>query len=202
MKRRGENTAPAAGLERARSLGRLNAFHPEAGLAVEGRAELSDYARSGFDRGHMTPSGDMPDAISQWESFSLANVVPQTPTLNRRTWENIESAVRRLALRHDGLYVVTGPIFQGSELPVLRGRVLVPTDVFKAVYDPAAGGAAAYVCSNIDPTRCSTVAITVLEQLTGIDPFPAIAAAVKARMMRLPRPEPSWSRRSTTDAPD
>jgi endonuclease G len=41
---------------------RRNTFHAEALLARSPRAELSDYTGSGYDRGHMTPSGDMPDA--------------------------------------------------------------------------------------------------------------------------------------------
>ena len=34
----------------------------------------------------MTPSGDMPDGDAQADSFSLANMVPQTPELNRGVW--------------------------------------------------------------------------------------------------------------------
>ena len=66
--------------------------------------------------GTCRPSGDMPDEDSQQESFSLANMVPQAPKLNRGVWEGIERAVRRMAGRQGELYVVTGPIFQGSEL--------------------------------------------------------------------------------------
>ena len=40
--------------------------------------------------------------------------------------------------------MVTGPAFQGGQLQSLKGRVLVPTSTWKAVYDPAVQGAAAY----------------------------------------------------------
>jgi endonuclease G len=96
-------------LARARTLPREGRFHADERLSLDDRAELSDYTRSGYDRGHMTPSGDMPDANAQQQSFSLANVVPQTAALNRNVWEGIESAVRHLADRQGGLYVVTGP---------------------------------------------------------------------------------------------
>ncbi|WP_407927568.1 DNA/RNA non-specific endonuclease [Belnapia mucosa] len=55
--------------------------------------------RSGFDRGHMAPSGDMAPLEGQAESFSLANLVPQNPGSNRCLWEGTESAVRELALQ-------------------------------------------------------------------------------------------------------
>lgn len=47
-------------IEPAQSMSRQNAFHTDPNLPVGERAELSDYARSGFDRGHMAPNGDMP----------------------------------------------------------------------------------------------------------------------------------------------
>ena len=41
-----------ANVEAAQTLKRKDSFHPEPTLATEERAELSDYARSGYDRGH------------------------------------------------------------------------------------------------------------------------------------------------------
>ena len=43
----------------ARALNRVNNFHADPNLPPDERAELSDYVRSGFDRGHMAPAGDM-----------------------------------------------------------------------------------------------------------------------------------------------
>ena len=185
----------AASLEAARGQARVNLFHPEDALPAEDRAELDDYARSGYDRGHMTPSGDMPDTHAQEQSFSLANVVPQAPVLNRGVWERIETAVRRMAERGGELYVVTGPVFEGADLQALRGRVLVPTATFKAVYKPAAGTAGAYVCTNVDAPECRTVSVAELAQLTGLDVFPAVPDAVKAAAPQLPLPHARRTRR-------
>lgn len=75
---------------------RQNAFHADPNIPAADRAELNDYTRSGYDRGHMAPSGDMADEKSQYESFSLANMIPQDSDNNRHLWEGIESAVRDL----------------------------------------------------------------------------------------------------------
>ena len=45
----------------AGSFERRSAFHAEPALPTDERARLSDYERSGYDRGHMALSEDMPD---------------------------------------------------------------------------------------------------------------------------------------------
>lgn len=190
-------TAPD--LAQARVTPREGTFHDEERLPPDDRATVEDYTNSGYDRGHMTPSGDMPDQQRQEQSFSLANVVPQAPNLNRRTWAGVESEVRKLAEREGELYVVTGPTFQGQSLQSLKGRVLVPSSVWKAVYDPVARGAGAYICTNVNRPRCTTMAVAALMRITSIDPFPALPDAVKRVALRLPRPGAAGHRRRTAD---
>ncbi len=177
----------AAGVEAARGLQRVDAFHAEEALPEADRADPEDYVRSGFDRGHMSPSGDMPDEESQHDSFSMANMVPQAPKLNRGTWSRIEAAVRRLAEAQDGVYVVSGPVFRGANLRSLPGGELVPSAVFKAVLEPGVG-AAAYVCANRDPTRCRVVSIAQLSARIGLDPFPSLSDAARMTAIALPKP--------------
>lgn len=69
---------------------------------ITGVLFYANFARSGFDRGHLSPNGDMPDRDSQAESFSLANMVAQVHANNAGIWADIESAVRQLALRGCG----------------------------------------------------------------------------------------------------
>ena len=42
----------------------------------------------------MSPSGDMATPQARYQSFSLANMIPQQPCNNEVVWEGIESAVR------------------------------------------------------------------------------------------------------------
>jgi endonuclease G len=71
----------------------------------------------------------------------------------------------------------------------LNGRVLVPTGIFKAIYDPPRNAAGAYVVDNAPGMAWKTVSVAELEVLVGIDVFPALPAEVKERTMTLPRPE-------------
>jgi endonuclease G, mitochondrial len=173
----------------ARQLKRQNDFHAEDRLPQADRAELEDYVHSGFDRGHMAPSGDMPTEQAQHESFSLANMVPQNPNNNQNLWEAIEETTRNLARSDGEVYVVSGPLFEGSSLRRLNGRVLVPTAVFKAIYDPARRQAGAYVTPNAEGMEYQTMSLADLAQLAHVDPFPKLPADIKQTKMALPVPQ-------------
>ncbi|WP_255673943.1 DNA/RNA non-specific endonuclease [Komagataeibacter sp. FNDCF1] len=172
----------------AMSTPREGEFHPDTRIPPGSRAELEDYVRSGFDRGHMTPSGDMPDRQTQEETFALSNIVPQRATLNREKWAMIESGLRRLTLREGELYVVTGPAFHASTLAAIGAdRVLVPTSTWKAIYSPRRQQTGVYVCHNVTRNPgCSHVSVTELTRMTGVDPFPALPARLKQTCMALP----------------
>jgi len=188
----------AASVEAARETPRQGNFHPEDRLPLADQAQLEDYRRSGYDRGHMTPSGDMPDDQAMQQSFSLANMVPQASVLNRGLWASIESMMRTLASREGDLYLVTGPAFQGRQLKSIGpSGVLVPSATWKAVYDSHVRGAAVYVCRNVQKPSCSTVSVANLISVVGVDPFPALPAAVKQTAMTLPVPKSVYNRRST-----
>jgi endonuclease G len=172
-------------VESARQLTRENAFHAEPRLPAGQRAELADYARSGFDRGHMAPNGDMPDRDSQRDSFSLANIVPQDGENNRHLWAGIEGVVRKMAQKEGDLYVVTGPAFLGSKLRKV-GKVLVPTHLYKLVYSPRQKAGAAWFVENTPDAKANVIPIPELERIIGIDLLPALSAEEKEKMLRLP----------------
>lgn len=168
---------------------RKGSFHPESRLPEDDRAQLADYKGSGYDRGHMAPSGDQPSWTAQQQSFSLANVVPQDRILNGRRWERIESGLRTLATREGEVYVVTGPGFaDGPRRRIGPHGVAVPDFTWKAVYLPARRGAAAWRCTNDVASRCTVVSIDQLTRETGVAPFPALDAATRARPVALPSP--------------
>lgn len=173
-------------VEAARKLDtRDDRFHPEPRLSSTERAELADYRGSGFDRGHMAPSGDMGSPVDDHESFSLANIVPQASPLNRNGWADLEKYVRDLAGTLGEVYVVTGPAFITGNVKRINGRVLVPSHVWKAVQVPGQG-AGAWIATNDDHSRWEVVSIATLAARVGIDPFPGLDAAAKAQVPAFP----------------
>lgn len=168
----------------AQDEGRTNLFYEEARLPRTERATLDAYRWSGYDRGHMAPAADMPNAYAMAQSFSLANMVPQAPENNRGVWaKSVEKATRLYVLRGNEVYVFTGPIYSDRPRAIGRERVWVPDELFKLVYDPAKRRAWAFIVSNVDDARVHGVfSYADLVQRIGIEFLPTGAI--------LPQPAP------------
>jgi len=172
----------------ARNIDREDVFAAEPALPANERSELTDYARSGYDRGHVAPAADMSSTQAKAESFTLANIVPQTAASNRGIWSNVEWKARDLASAYGEAYIVSGPIFLSEDLTAIGNGVAVPTHMFKAIYLPAIQGAAAWVVDNNDDPKSSIVSISDLTELTGIDVFPTLEETIKTATIALPSP--------------
>ncbi|MGO4308174.1 DNA/RNA non-specific endonuclease [Cupriavidus sp. RAF12] len=159
---------------------RTNRFFADARLPRAERAELDDYKSSGYDRGHMAPAGDMPNATAMAQSFSLANMVPQAPQNNRKSWAGIEKATRKYVRRASGdVYVITGPVF-GSAAPITTGQdqVWVPQYLFKLVYDSTTHRAWAHWIENSDSARAGRpISYRELVKRTGVEFLPGVPLA-------------------------
>jgi len=74
-------------------------FYEEELLDEAYRVSASDYTNSGYDRGHMAP-----DAAFDWSqesleaTYSMANIIPQIPEVNREMWTDVEKYSRRKAV--------------------------------------------------------------------------------------------------------
>lgn len=189
-------------LSRAEEIPREDSFHSESRLPSRMQAQLSDYKGSGYDRGHLAPNADMANKSQQYDSFSLANIIPQTPENNRYVWKNIESVTRYLTKKYGEVYVVTGVAFSGNKVTQINGRVMVPSHTFKAIYVPSTGEAGAYYAPNDDSKRLEVISIDELALLSGIDVFPRISAQAKATAMLLPHKVGDIADRDTPEPSD
>jgi endonuclease G, mitochondrial len=90
---------------------RQNNFHVETSLPENGFQHVApeDYVGSGFDRGHMCNSKDRTKTVKDnQETFSMANMQPQTADLNQRVWEKLEEDSRKLAQKGNTLFILAG----------------------------------------------------------------------------------------------
>lgn len=173
-------------LQQAKQIDREDSFHEESRLPESMRATLSDYSGSGYDRGHLAPNADMATRSQQYDSFSLANIAPQSPRNNRYIWRNIEAATRYLTQQYGEVYTVTGVAFTGKKTKQLAGRVLVPSHFFKAVYIPAINQAGVYYAPNDESERIEIISVDELAAHTGIDVLPVLDPQTKAQALALP----------------
>ncbi|MBE0405915.1 DNA/RNA non-specific endonuclease [Psychrobacter sp. FME5] len=173
-------------LQQAKKIDREDSFHEESRLPKSMRAKLSDYSGSGYDRGHLSPNGDMANRSQQYDSFSLANIAPQSPRNNRYIWRNIESATRYLTQQYGEVYTITGVAFTGKKTKQLADRVLVPSHFFKAVYIPATNQAGVYYAPNDESERIEVISIDALTTEIGIDVLPVLDPQTKAQAFDLP----------------
>lgn len=149
------------------------------------RATDYDYKRSGYDRGHMCPSGDNKwDADAQRESFLLTNACPQHHGLNRGDWNEMEQQCRKWAQQMGDIYIACGPIlYKGKHKTIGENRVVVPEAFFKVVLctrgTPKAIG---FIYRNTDGNRPKGDYVNTIDQverITGYDFFPALPDEVE-----------------------
>jgi endonuclease G len=89
-----------------------------------------DYSGSGYDRGHMTPSGDRTRSIPDNSStFLMTNMIPQLGANNQGAWEDFESYLRTLAQAGQEIYIVSG--VYGNIGTIAQGRVVIPQYTWK-----------------------------------------------------------------------
>ncbi len=160
-------------------VGRCDDFRPDP--QIPETAQLEDYRRSGYDRGHMAPAGSMKGSAKEMsESFLLTNMCPQNNRMNSGAWNRIEEWVRRQARNEGSLYVITGPIYDLNEVPRVIGQtqVRVPDFFFKIVLDETPPRKMiAFIAANKDSYKRPyqfVVSVDDVEEATGFNFFSAI----------------------------
>jgi endonuclease G len=153
---------------------RTNAF--AADQSVQGGATPADYAGTGYDKGHMSPDGDLSwDVQVEFESFLMTNMSPQAGSLNRGIWKLLETSVRGWAVQLNQPYTIyVGGDYNAQDKKIGNG-VVVPHGFYKIVINNATGAAAAWYFPHVAPypnlgndLTKFRVGIAALEQQVGV----------------------------------
>jgi endonuclease G len=152
-----------------------------------GSAVTQDYARSGYDRGHLCPAGDFKhDKALQDETFYMSNMAPQVADFNRGIWSDLENKVRSWVKKRGELIIVTGPILKKG-LPTIgrMNQIAIPEKFYKIIYDPATEEAIAFLFPNegsVELVKSFTISIDELEVMTGIDFFAKLPDSLEQKI--------------------
>ena len=96
-----------------------------------------------FDRGHMCPSEDRTDNVTDNDMvFYMSNIIPQASNNNEGVWANFENYCRSLANSGNELLIICGPSGFG-ETTIPSGKAIIPDFTWKiAVVVPLGAGTA------------------------------------------------------------
>lgn len=136
-------------------------FKQDNRIPLQFKATLNDYKNTGYDKGHLTPSGDMNTTTVQQETFLLSNIAPQAPKLNQGAWKTLESNV--LPYR----YKVTGVLFNSPKITTVGNSVYVPSHFYKIVSNGTC--TKAFIAENTNTSKVLPININDLNKLTNID---------------------------------
>lgn len=144
----------------------------------------NDYKGSGYDRGHLVPSGDMSFSIQALKStFLMTNITPQRPELNRCAWLRLENSIRNWCHRNTSLRVNTGALFVNKNQPsLIKQKTPIPDAFYKAIYCPKRNNAIAFVLPNGTARKSLPsyqVSIEHLEEITETKIFPELSYSIK-----------------------
>jgi len=152
-------------------------------------AVTSDYTKTGYDRGHLAPAGDMKfSAQAMSESFYMSNVSPQLPGFNRGIWKKLEEQFRSWAPSSHPVFVVTGPVLTDpiSSHIGQTCSISVPQRFYKIMLDTASPmRAIAFVLPNnssTQPLSSFAMSIDEAERITGMDFFPKLNDVQEAKI--------------------
>ena len=142
-----------------------------------------DYARSGYDRGHMAPNFAITTRYgteAQKLTFRMSNVAPQTPALNRTVWRDLEHRIANLwTARYGEIWVIVGCYGDATRSETIKGTEIAVPDRFYMIVVAQEGMDVRVLAVDL-PQDCgwheyaarNLVSIDELEERTGFDFLP------------------------------
>jgi endonuclease G len=168
---------------------RPSRFHSEE--RTQSKISHDDYTRSGYDRGHMAPNYAIATRYgrdAQLETFSMANIIPQSPELNRGPWKSLEERIssdKGMAERLGTVWVITGPVFYSRSKTLPGTSIAIPDATYKIVLDEDDSGtprALAFLMHQEprgEELEDYLVSIDAIEKETGLDFFSSLPDATE-----------------------
>lgn len=114
-------------------------FYSESLIPKRYGSKYADFSHSGFDRGHL-----MSDASADYDekalrkTYSMVNIVPMAPLVNRKTWVKVEELERLVATKLKSVKVLNGVEYGDNPQRIGTNKISVPTAFWKMIYNKEA----------------------------------------------------------------
>lgn len=111
-------------------------FYSEKNIPIQYRTKSQDYINSGFDRGHLAPDANFDyDIKAQAKTYTMASIVPQCPTLNRKTWIKAEKYERFVASKLKAVTIINLVDYSKSTTQIGKNNLSVPNTFYKIIFN-------------------------------------------------------------------
>jgi len=133
----------------AEKIDKRPSFYREPTLEKRYQILTTDYTNSGYDRGHLAP-----DAAFDWSDvslksvYTLANIIPQAPQVNKHMWSKVETLARNKAVELGDLDVVNVVEYSKYHKSIGKNKMAVSKNFYKILYNDNKGYKACFKYSN------------------------------------------------------
>lgn len=148
-------------------------------------ANYRNYKKSGYDRGHLVPAGDMRFSLEAYnDTFFTSNISPQNHQFNAGVWNRLEQKVRYWTKKYGKIYVITGGVLSNNLKTIGKEHVSVPDFFYKIILDNSKDNPKiiAFLIphkKSDKPLYSFVTSVDSIEKLTGIDFFAALPNTIE-----------------------
>ncbi|WP_373033332.1 DNA/RNA non-specific endonuclease [Sulfurovum sp.] len=128
-----------------------SSFYTEKNLPKKYRSHTRDYTNSGYDRGHLANDASFDyDEKAVRKTYTMANIIPQAPKVNRKTWIKAEKLERQVAVSLGSVSVLNGVVYSSNPKRIGKNKIAVPNGFWKMIYNDAKGYQKCFYYQNND----------------------------------------------------
>lgn len=125
-------------------------FYKESSLKPSQQSSNEDYIGSGYDRGHLASDASFDYSLASLHSvYSMANIIPQYPEINRYFWIKTEYYERQKAKEFGKVKVIIGVVYPENPLQLGENKISVPNGFYKMIQNSQHNFQACYFYENI-----------------------------------------------------
>lgn len=111
-------------------------FYTEKNLPNQYRSHNKDYTHSGYDRGHLANDASFDyDPKVVVKTYTMANIIPQSPKVNQHTWIKAEKLERSVAVSLGSVSVLNGIVYDSNPIRIGKNQIAVPDGYWKMIYN-------------------------------------------------------------------